>query len=212
MSGLGVREGLLYELLDDDARREDALIVSARDLGTLRARSPRHGDDLVEWTDRLFRSVDLDETAAERRLRQAACHLADLAWRAHPDYRGEQALDVIAHAAFMGVDHPGRAFMSLAIFYRHMGLLDDEASPRIRELASTRILDRARTLGAAMRVAYLISAAVSGVLPHAPLTLKRDTLTLKLPVELSDLASDRLRNRLGKLGKLLARPTAIVNI
>lgn len=210
MSGLGVREGLLYELLDEDARREDPLLSAARDLGWLRARAPRHGDDLVDWTDRLFRSIDLDETAEERRWRQAACHLSDLAWRVHPDYRGEQALDVIAHAAFTGVDHPGRAFMALATFYRHMGLLDDEASPRIREIASTRILDRARTLGGAMRVAYLVSAAVPGVLPRTPLTVKQDVLTLKLPEALGDLMSERLGNRLAKLGKLLARPTQIV--
>lgn len=212
MSGLGVREGLLYELLDEESRREDPLISSARDLGWLRARAPRHADDLIEWTDRLFRSVDIDEGAEERRWRHAACHLADLAWRVHPDYRGEQALDTIAHASFTGVDHPGRAYMSLAIFYRHMGLLDDEASPRIREIASTRILDRARTLGAAMRVAYLVSAAVPGTLPRAPLTLKKEVLTLRLPTELGDLASDRLRNRVNKLGKLLGRPTEIVQV
>lgn len=209
MSGLGVREGLLYELLDDEARREDALLTSARDLGWLRARAPRHGDDLIEWTDRLFRSAEIEETADERRWRHAACHLSDLAWRAHPDYRGEQALDVIAHAAFMGVDHPGRAYMALAIFYRHMGLLDDEASPRIRELASTRILDRARTLGGAMRVAYLVSGAVPGILPRAPLALKKDALMLKLPAELGDLCGEKLKGRLSKLGKLLGRPTNI---
>lgn len=212
MSGLGVREGLLYERLDEESRHEDALIASARDLGWLRARAPRHGDDLVEWTDRLFRSVDIEESAEERRWRHAACHLADLAWRVHPDYRGEQALDTIAHAAFTGVDHSGRAYMALAIFYRHMGLLDDEASPRIREIASTRILDRARILGGAMRVAYLVSAAVPGTLPRAPFMMKKDVLTLRLPRELGDLASDRLRNRVNKLGKLLGRPTAIIEV
>jgi hypothetical protein len=35
-------------------------------------------------------STGLDETAEERRLRHAACLLADIGWRAHPDYRGEQ--------------------------------------------------------------------------------------------------------------------------
>ena len=212
LSGLGVREGLLYELLEDEDRREDALITTARDLGWLRARAPRHGDDLVEWTDRLFRSVDIEESAEERRWRHAACYLADLAWRVHPDYRGEQALDTIAHAAFAGVDHPGRAYMALAIFYRHMGLLDEEASPRIREIASTRILDHARILGGAMRVAYQVSAAVDGVLQRAPLTLKKEVLTLKLPAEFGDLASDRLKNRLNKLGKLLGRQAEIVGI
>lgn len=212
MSALGVREGLLYELLDEDQRREDPLIASARDLGYLRSRAPRHGDDLIEWTDRLFRSLDIDETPEERRWRHAACLLSDIGWRAHPDYRAEQSLEMIAHGSFAGVDHPGRAYMSLAIFYRHMGLLDDEASPRIREIASTRILDRARTLGGAMRVAYVVSAAVPGILPRTPLALKREVLTLKLPAELGDLENDRLRNRLNRLGKLVGRPTAVVAV
>ncbi len=32
-------------------------------------RSPRHGDELAEWTDKFFASSGLDETAEERRLR-----------------------------------------------------------------------------------------------------------------------------------------------
>ena len=44
--------------------------------------------------------------------------------------------------------------------------MDDELSPRLRELASTRMLDRARVLGAALRLAYVVSAAMPGVLPR----------------------------------------------
>ena len=55
------------------------------------------------------------------------------------------------NAAFVGIDHPGRAYLALAVFFRHVGLVDDELSPRMRELASTRMLDRARVLGAALR-------------------------------------------------------------
>ena len=43
--------------------------------------------------------------------------------------------------------------------------MEDELSPRLRELASTRMIDRARVLGAALRLAYVISAAMPGVLP-----------------------------------------------
>ena len=46
-------------------------------------------------------SSGLDETAEETRLRHAACLLADIGWRAHPDYRGEQSLNIIANAAFV---------------------------------------------------------------------------------------------------------------
>jgi exopolyphosphatase/guanosine-5'-triphosphate,3'-diphosphate pyrophosphatase len=127
-------------------------------------------------------SSGLSETAEERRLRHAACLLADIGWRAHPDYRGEQSLNIIAHGGFTAIDHPGRAYLALAVFYRHVGLvMDDELSPRLRELASTRMLDRARVLGAALRLAYVVSAAMPGVLPRTPLAVERHRLALRLP-------------------------------
>ena len=161
-SALGVREGLLFSLLDGDERREDALIAAARDLNRLRSRSPQHGEELIEWTDRFMASSGIDESAEEKRLRHAACLLTDIGWRAHPDYRGEQSLNIIAHAAFTGIDHPGRAFLALAASYRHMGAGED-VSPHIRTLATARMLDRAHILGAAMRVAYVLSAAMPGI-------------------------------------------------
>jgi exopolyphosphatase/guanosine-5'-triphosphate,3'-diphosphate pyrophosphatase len=205
VSALGVREGLLYDLLDEDERKRDPLITAASDLNRLRSRSPQHGEDLFAWTTAFLETSGIDETAEEKRLRHAACLLADIGWRAHPDYRGEQSLNIIANAAFVGVDHPGRAYLAMAIYYRHMGLTDDEMSPRIRELASPRILDRARVLGALMRVAYLVSAAMPGVLPRAPLTCAAGKVMLDLQGDLSALAGDRLATRLKQLAKLVGR-------
>jgi exopolyphosphatase/guanosine-5'-triphosphate,3'-diphosphate pyrophosphatase len=200
-----VREGLLFSLLDAEARRRDALITAARELNQLRSRSPVHGEELIAWTDRFMASSGLDETADEKRLRHAACLLADIGWRAHPDYRGEQSLNIIAHAAFVGIDHPSRAFLALAVFYRHVGLLDDDLSPRLRELATPRMLDRARVLGAAMRVGYLVSAAMPGVLPRAPMQVEQGRLVLSLKGEYAMLAGERLFNRLKQLARLIGR-------
>jgi exopolyphosphatase/guanosine-5'-triphosphate,3'-diphosphate pyrophosphatase len=205
ISAMGVREGLLYEMLDEAERREDPLIFAARELGYLRSRSPEHSDELVAWTDRFFASTGLDETAEEKRLRRAACYLSDIGWRAHPDYRGEQSLNIIAHAAFAGIDHPGRAFLALTVFYRHIGIVEDTPSPRLRELASTRMIDRARILGAALRVAYLVSAAMPGTLSRTPLVARHGACVLSLPPELADLASERLANRLKQLSRLIGR-------
>jgi exopolyphosphatase / guanosine-5'-triphosphate,3'-diphosphate pyrophosphatase len=212
ISALGVREGLLYELLDDEVRKQDPLLAAARDLNVLRSRSPRHGEELIGWTDRFMASTGIDETGSERRLRHAACLLADIGWRAHPDYRGEQSLNIIAHAGFVGVDHPGRAYLALAVAYRHMGLSDDEVSPRLRELASSRLIDRARILGGALRVAYLLSAANPGVLTHTPLLCTSTTLELQLSQALAALSSERLCSRLRQLSRLVGRaPLITVN-
>ncbi len=205
VSAAGVREGLLFERLSEEERREDALLSAAAELNVLRSRSPKHGEELRAWTDGFMRSAGFEETPDERRLRHAACLVADIGWRAHPDYRGEQAVNIIANAAFMGVDHPGRAFIALTLAYRHLGLSDDQVSPRLRELTTARMIDRARILGATMRVAYLVSAAMPGVLPRTPLRCESGKVILELPPDLSPLASERLMGRLKALSRVVGR-------
>src|SRR5208337_3218695 len=111
ISVLGVREGLLYSKLPVETQAEDPLIISAREFNRLRSRAPAHGEELFEWTSRLFATTHLDEDEEDRRLRHAACLLSDISWRAHPDYRGAQAYDLVANSAFIGVHHPARAFL-----------------------------------------------------------------------------------------------------
>lgn len=212
VSALGVREGLLYSLLGEKEKQRDALLVAAQDLNILRSRSPRHGEELIAWTDQFMDTTGIEESGEERRLRHAGCLLADIGWRAHPDYRGEQSLNIISNAAFVSVDHPGRAYLALAVFFRHVGLENDDLAPHVRELATARTIDRARVLGAALRVAYLVSAAMPGVLPYTPLVVERGKLKLKLKERYSVLAGDRLFGRLRQLARLIGRePTMIVN-
>jgi exopolyphosphatase/guanosine-5'-triphosphate,3'-diphosphate pyrophosphatase len=109
VSALGVREGYLYSLLNDEDRKRDPLISAAEELAVLRARSVTHARELAAWTGEAFDMFGLVETEEDTRYRQAACLLADIGWRAHPEYRGIQSLNIIAHASFIGVDHPGRA-------------------------------------------------------------------------------------------------------
>ena len=210
MSALGVREGLLYSLLPKTEKKRDPLIAAAQELNLLRSRSPRHGEELAAWAEHFMASAGIDETAEERRLSHAACLLGDIGWRAHPDYRGEQSLNIIAHAAFVGVDHPGRTFIALAVFFRHVGLNDDDLSPHVRELATTRMIERARILGAVMRVAYLVSSAMPGVLPHTPLRVERGKLRLKLKGRYAALAGERLYVRVRQLARLIGREPMMV--
>ena len=202
ISTLGVREGLLYESLSSAERAEDPLLSAAREFNILRSRAPAHGEELFAWTTQLLKSTHLDETAEEARLRHAACLLSDIGWRAHPDYRGEQSHNLIANAAFIGLDHPSRAYLALAASYRHMSG-DLEAGPVLRSLVSARQLDRARILGAAMRVAYIISAAMPGVLPRAPMVCQKGKVVLTLAPDLAALNSDRLQTRLRQFARLI---------
>ncbi len=208
ISATGVREGLLYELLDPERRRQDPLIAAAADINTLFSRSPGHGEDLFAWSDIFLRSTHLEESAEERRLRHAACLLADVNWRAHPDYRSEESFNLVENVSFTGIDHPGRAFLALTAAYRYQGV-DQDVSPQLRTLVSARMLDKARILAAAMRVGKLVSGAMEGVLRRTPLVCMKSKLVLTLPTELGDLSCERLQNRLKQLARLIGREPVI---
>ncbi len=209
VSALGVREGLLYEDLSEEERAKDPLVAAARELNRLRARSPGHGEELCAWTDAFMRSSHVIETETERRLRHAACLLADVGWRAHPDYRGAQSLNLIAHASLQGIDHPGRCFLALAVFFRHEGVSLEGASLPLMKLAGPRLVFLARLLAALLRVAFPITVAMAGILPRTPIGLKDGRISLSLPPDLAPLASERLANRIKALGKLLDRDSGI---
>ncbi len=206
VSALGVREGFLYSLLDEDDQHTDPLISAAEELALLRARSVLHAHELTEWTRKSFAAFGLEETEEEARYRHAACLLADIGWRAHPEYRGRQSLNIIAHASFIGVDHPGRAFLALANLFRHDGVFNDSFAPEIKELATPRYLERARILGAMMRVVYLLSAAMPGVMPRLRWEdWGAGVLALVIPPEFAQLNGERPAGRLAQLAKVTGR-------
>ncbi len=131
--------------------------------------------------------------------------MADISWRAHPDYRGSQALNIIAHGSFGGIDHAGRSFMALANYYRHEGLIEDEIAPEIMQLATPRLRERAKLLGALLRVVYLLSASMPGVIPRLVWREEESGIALVVPGDLADLISDRPEGRLQQLSKLTGK-------
>ena len=60
-------------------------------------------------------------------------------------------------------------------------------------------------LGGLMRVAYILTAAMPGVLPRAPLLVEDGRITLEVPQALEGLCGDRLNSRMRSLGRLIGR-------
>lgn len=207
-SVFGIREGLLFRLLPPSEQQKDPLISFCEDYARLRSRSLAHARELCAWTDALFVPPGPAETPEERRLRHAACLISDIGWRAHPDYRGEQSLNVVAHAALGGIDHPGRIFLALSVYYRHAGLGEshgEHLSERLKSAAGKRLQKRARIVGAAVRAAHMLSVGMPGVIDETPLSYEGDKLVLTIARPHADLDGDRLRRRFASLAQLVGK-------
>jgi exopolyphosphatase/guanosine-5'-triphosphate,3'-diphosphate pyrophosphatase len=72
------------------------------------------------------------------------------------------------------------------------------------------MLERARVLGAAFRVAHLISAARPGVLPATHFRSQGRKLMLVFEHRMVDLVADRVGSRFKQLARLLGRSGSIV--
>ncbi len=202
-SNYGVREGLLYSMLSEEDRLKDPLLSACENLAHLRSRSPSHAFELCDWTKAIFENEDLEETAEEARLREAACLVSDIGWRTHPSFRAERTMAAIAYSVYSGIDHSGRAFLALSNFFRHNGPNSDGFETTYSDLLDKRTLKRARIVGGAIRTAHMISAGVTGIIPKTPIFYDEGRLVIELPHPYDALDGERLEKRLRSLGKLL---------
>lgn len=209
-SSLGVREGVLYALLSEEERQKDALLSAAKDLSILRARTPEHCLELAEWTGHAFATLGIDEGENDKRHRIAACYLADIVWRAHPDFRAQQYMGTIENAGFVSIGHEGRAYITLANYHRYLGLSSKVKNPPIADLASKGTIKKARILAAMFRVLYLFSGTVPKIIPQIGISLSdKKKVVIEIPKTISSLLGERPEERIRQLGKELDMPIKI---
>lgn len=204
-SSYGLREGLLYSRLPARERGLDPLIETACEIGARMGRFAEHGDEMFAWTARLF----ADETPEDRRLRRAACHLSDIGWRGHPDYRAQQSLFEILRGPFVGIDHQGRAKLALAIYARYDGDPEAGACRQASAVLDERQILQARVMGCSFRLGHCLSGATPGVLHDCSLDVEGGTLVLRLPSRHIHLDGEVVRRRLAAVGRLLGCPVTV---
>ncbi|MDE0539220.1 MAG: Ppx/GppA family phosphatase [Rhodospirillales bacterium] len=175
-SGYSMREGMLFEMLSDETRREDPLISACEGFAQRGGRFSVHGEEVVSWLEPLFP----DASADDRRLCLAAALLSDIGWADHPDYRALHSFLRVLRLPIAGLTHGERGFLALAVFVRYDGSRRQYEVDQIRPLLTEDREHAAAVLGLALRLAHLISGGVPGLLEKTRLSLTESNLTLGL--------------------------------
>ncbi|MEK9212079.1 Ppx/GppA family phosphatase [Sphingomonas sp. 2378] len=205
VSAFGLREGLLFGALDARTRSLDPLIVAAREEGRLLGRFPEHGDLLDGWIAPLFE----EEAAADARLRHAACLLADVGWRANPEFRAERGVEIALHGNWVGIDATGRAMLAQAL---HTSLGGGLAVPLpLTELATPAQLKQATNWGLAMRLGQRLSGGLAGPLERTGLVMGDTTLALAMGDEDRGFYGEAVERRHAALATALGRTAERIN-
>jgi exopolyphosphatase/guanosine-5'-triphosphate,3'-diphosphate pyrophosphatase len=209
-SALGLREGYLFGQLSDEDQRADPLLLACREYALLRSRAPAHSGDLLAFTNELFEKAQISEKPELGRLREAACLLSDVSWRGHPDYRGAQAVDLVTLGSFVGIDHAERAYIAMVLAARYNGLKPKKLGHEdILNLCTDKRQEHAILVAAIFRVAYMLSAAMPGVLNQLQWALDDEHLYLCIPKGMEFLAAEKMMRRFEQLAGLLNRQADI---
>ena len=145
--------------------------------------------------------------ARDETLLAAACRLAELGAQLHPDHRARLIFDQVLRAPIAGMDHPERVFLACAAFARH------SASPNLPQPElTTRLLSaerrqRARVVGAALRLGCDLSGRNPELLGHARLEFRPEAVVLQT-TEMwgAILLSEQTNKRAASLASALERP------
>ncbi len=199
-SGLGLREGLLFDQLPTDIRTLDPLIIGARAEGERLSRFPEHGDMLFEWTSGVFSA---DEPQDEQRVRHAACLLSDIAWRAHPDFRAERGVDMALHGNWVAITAPERAALAQALHFCFGGSQNAPVLALLARLAPPALLARARAWGLALRLGQRLTGGTALALTASRLKNINGAVVLEIDSDHAGLLGETVQRRLKMLGQTL---------
>lgn len=204
VSAYGLREGLLFESMAAETRGLDPLIEGCAALTGRQGVDETLGPTLEAWLTPVFSALPPVFEGRDPLLRAAACRLADLGARLHPDHRADLVFEQVLRAPVAGQTHAERAFLAVAAFARHTSASSIPEGATLSRLLSERQMRRARALGSAIRLGCDLSGRSSVLLAQSRLGLKDDRLVLGAADGWSDmLLGEQTARRATQLAGLL---------
>jgi len=199
LSAWGVREGLLYEALEPDIAAADPLLAGSSALGARQGISPTLPGALNGWIAPLLAALPpVFDRERDAILADAACRLADLGARLHPDHRVELAFDQVLRAPVPGQTHAERAFLAVAVNARYGGSAATPEPATVARLLSEEQRQGARALGLAIRLACDLSGRSPQLLVNARAGVKDGALVLTASAGYADVLLGEQTRRRGK--------------
>jgi exopolyphosphatase/guanosine-5'-triphosphate,3'-diphosphate pyrophosphatase len=178
ISAYGLREGLLFEAMAPKVRDLDPLIEGCDALGGREGVDHDLGPALEVWLEPIFSKLDPVLEGRDGVMTAAACRLADLGARLHPDHRADLVFEQVLRAPIPGMNHAERAFLAATLFARHTASGTPPEGETLNRILSPDRHQRARALGAAIRLGCDLSGRSAELLRKSRLSVQGGAIQL----------------------------------
>ncbi|MEP2735882.1 MAG: Ppx/GppA family phosphatase [Erythrobacter sp.] len=179
-SSWGLREGLLYDRLEDHEKSQDPLLAGIATFAAQRGAPPTLAARIAGWTAGAVPNTD----HGSERLRLAATMLSLASMQIEPNVRHSHVVDWALHKRWIALDSSGRAMLAAAIAANGNRC---ELPDTLYQLADEKALEQAICWGLAIRIARRIGARSQSSLQVTRLGLEDGRLILSLATSHADL-------------------------
>jgi exopolyphosphatase/guanosine-5'-triphosphate,3'-diphosphate pyrophosphatase len=179
LSAYGLREGVLFEAMPPDHKTRDPLVEGCAALSAREGANPALGGAIETWLAPAFAALEPVLGEREPVLLKAACRLADLGARLHPDHRADLIFHQVLRAPIPGVNHAERVFLATCLFARHTSAATVPTPDLTARLLTHEGMQRARALGSAIRLACDLSGRSPELLARASLKFGPSAVVLE---------------------------------
>ncbi|MGA2951795.1 MAG: Ppx/GppA family phosphatase, partial [Caulobacteraceae bacterium] len=157
----------------------DPLIAGCAALGGRPQAAEPLGAALEAWLRTPFDRLEPAFGARDPVLLAAVCRLADFGAQLHPDHRADLVFEQVLRAPIAGCDHAERVFLACAAFGRHTASTVTPAPHIVGRLLTPERYQRARAVGAAVRLGCDLSGRGPALLDRARLEFKSEAVVLQ---------------------------------
>jgi exopolyphosphatase / guanosine-5'-triphosphate,3'-diphosphate pyrophosphatase len=206
LSAYGLREGVLFEAMPQACRAQDPLIEGCAALSAREGVKPELGPAVEAWLAPAFGGLEPLLGAREPVLLGAASRLADIGARLHPDHRADLIFHQVLRAPIPGMNHAERVFLAATMFARHTAATTIPEPELIARLLTHERVQRARALGAAIRLACDLSGRSPDLLRRSSLEIRPATVVVEAEeASATILLGEQTAKRAATLATLLER-------
>jgi len=197
-SSFGVREGVIYDHLNEKERKRDPLLEAAKYFERKESRFPNLSRSVFNWITPFHQALN----KKTKRLIFAACKLHDITWVAHPDYKMEMCLELITRSNITGVSHKERIFLAMVLLFRHKTKSEALQEMNLFNLVSKRKKGIAMIIGRVLRLASTFFGE-KDLFKEISISIKNDEVDLNIPEHLKSLEGEIVETRKQELNKAL---------
>ncbi len=198
-SAFGLREGCLFDQLDEVEQNRDPLLTICDEIARATDRFDMDHEALERWILPFLGTV----SRPDRRLVGAVCRLSDLGWFEHPSYRGEHAFQRALRLPAVGIEHAERVFLAVAILARYRGGIDNAKGDGAIDLLSRAGRRMAVRTGLALRLALTLSGGAVKVLDKVRVESDPSGIRLVVAPDAATLMVDTVHRRIAALEEAL---------